>query len=76
MQEFLIITIVLVLLFSTVRRFIFFNTADAFKKAADDFYKRQEEEARKRAEEGRVYVDTKKCVKGDDKYDAYEEVKD
>lgn len=37
--------------------------------------KRQEESDRKRKEEGRVYVDTKKRVDTRDKFDDYEELK-
>ncbi|MBL0103468.1 MAG: hypothetical protein IPP51_06740 [Bacteroidetes bacterium] len=75
MSEFIIISIVLILLFSSIRRFIFFNAGNAFNKAAEDFMKRQEAEERKRKEEGRVYVDTKKRVGKDDTFDDYTEIK-
>ena len=78
MQEFLIVAIILILFFSTVRRFVFFNSYNAFNKAADQFMKRQEMEERKRKEEGRVYVDqTKKQskkLKDEGEYVEYEEV--
>ncbi len=52
MNEFLIISVVLIILFGVIRRFIFFNTFNAFNKAAQDFYKKQEE-MEKRKKKGR-----------------------
>ena len=75
MQEFIIISIVLLLLFRALRKFIFFNAHNAFNQAAQDFMKRQETEDRQRKEEGRVYVDTKARISKDEKFDDYEEVK-
>ncbi len=75
MQEFLIISIVVLLFFGAIRRYIFFNAHNAFNKAAEDFMKRQEEADRKRKEDGRVYVDTKKRVSKNEKFDDYEEIK-
>ncbi len=75
MQEFIIITIILLLLFRALRKFIFFSAHNAFNQAAQDFMKRQENEDRKRKEEGRVYVDTKARINPNDKFDDYEEVK-
>lgn len=78
MQEFLIVAILLILFFSTVRRFVFFNSTNAFNKAADQFMKRQEMEERKRKEEGKVYVEDiskkKKNLKDEGEYVEYEEV--
>ncbi|HNP98055.1 MAG TPA: DUF4834 family protein [Bacteroidia bacterium] len=78
MQEFLIVAIILILFFSTIRRFVFFSSYNAFNKAADQFMKRQEMEERKRKEEGRVYVDqTKKQsrkLKDEGEYVDYEEL--
>ncbi|MBK7850654.1 MAG: DUF4834 family protein [Bacteroidetes bacterium] len=78
MQEFLIVAILLILFFSTVRRFVFFNSTNAFNKAADQFMKRQEMEERKRKEEGKVYVENippgKKKIKDEGEYVDYEEV--
>lgn len=75
MQEFIIISIVILLFFRVIRRFIFFNTTTAFNKAAEDFMKRQEVYDRKQKEEGRVYVDTKKRVDTSGKFDDYEELR-
>ena len=75
MQEFIIITIILLLLFRALRKFIFFSAHNAFNQAAQDFMKRQENEDRKRKEEGCVYVDTKARINPNDKFDDYEEVK-
>ncbi len=75
MQEFIIISIVLLLLFRALRKFIFFSAHNAFNQAAQDFMKRQETEDRQRKEEGRVYVDTKARISKDEKFDDYEEVK-
>lgn len=75
MQEFIIITIILLLLFRALRKFIFFSAHNAFNQAAQDFMKRQENEDRKRKEESRVYVDTKARINPNDKFDDYEEVK-
>ena len=78
MSEFIIVSIVLILLFSSIRRFIFFNASNAFNKAADQFMKRQEMEERKRKEEGKVYVENiqpnKKKIKDEGEYVDYEEV--
>lgn len=78
MQEFIIISVVLILLFSTIRRFVFFSSYNAFNKAADDFMKRQEAADRKRKEEGRVYVEdlskNKKKLKEEGEYVDFEEV--
>lgn len=75
MQEFIIISIVLLLLFRALRKFIFFNAHNAFNRAAQDFMRRQEESERRSEEEGRVYVDTKARINPNDKFDDYEEVK-
>ncbi len=75
MQEFIIISIVILLLFRAIRKFIFFNAHNAFNKAAEDFMKRQEDADRRRTEDGRVYVDTKAHINKNDKFDDYEEVK-
>ncbi len=75
MQEFIIISIVILLLFRALRKFIFFNAHTAFNQAAQDFMKRQEDSERMRKEEGRVYVDTKARIGKNDKFDDYEEVK-
>lgn len=75
MQEFIIITIIILLLFRALRKFIFFSAHNAFNKAAQDLMKRQENEDRQRKEEGRVYVDTKARINPNDKFDDYEEIK-
>ena len=76
MQEFIIISIVLLILFRTIRRFIFFNTQDAFKKAADDFYKRQEVSQRKKSAEGTIIVEKRTDqTKQEGEYVPYEEIK-
>lgn len=75
MQEFIIISIVILILFRAIRKFIFFNAHNAFNQAANDFMKRQEDEDRKRKEDGRVYVDTKARINKNEKFDDYEEVK-
>lgn len=78
MQEFLIVAILLILFFSTIRRFVFFSSYNAFNKAADNFMKRQEMEEKKRKEEGKVYVEdiskTRKNLKDEGEYVDYEEV--
>lgn len=76
MKEFLIISIVVILLFGTIRRFIFFNTQDAFKKAAEDFYKKQELEERKRKASGKITVEKSDKQAKVGEYVSYEEVKD
>ncbi len=76
MQEFIIISIVLLILFRTIRRFIFFNTQDAFKKAADDFYKRQEVTQRRNNAEGTVVVEKRTDkTKQEGEFVPYEEIK-
>ena len=57
---------------------MFFNSYNAFNKAADQFMKRQEMEERKRKEEGKIYVENiqpnKKKLKDEGEYVDYEEV--
>ena len=57
---------------------MFFNSTNAFNKAADQFMKHQEMEERKRKEEGKVYVEDiskkKKNLKDEGEYVDYEEV--
>ena len=42
MQEFILITILIILLFRVARRFIFFNAYQGFQKAAEDYIRKQQ----------------------------------
>lgn len=72
MQEFLIITILFIVFFGVIRRFIFFSAHNAFTKAAQDFQKQQQQQQdRLRKSAGKVTIERKK---DDGEYVPYEEI--
>lgn len=79
MIRFLLILFLLILLFSFLRRFIFFSAYYGFNKAAKDLAKKQEQAERKRKAAGSITVEQMQQnslkSKDDGEYVDYEEIK-
>jgi len=76
MQEYILIIIVLILLFATLRRYIYFKVFNSFTNAANNLSKEKEMEERRRKASGKITVEKKSPGESnrDGDFTPYEEV--